>query len=119
MENHNLIGKIVQDEQVRYRIIHYHQEQFVLCQLDVSQLNLQYCSAETLYRKIRNKNIEITEDHDCKIIDFDQLSEKQKMSFPKRKAFVSAIEKAYGPSFMKLIGKSHKAVFCDICNLGC
>ena len=116
MERHEFIGRIIRDGQIRYRILHYHQEQFVLCQLDTSRLNLQYCSAEAIYRTIRNHTAVIEDETDYKIMDFERLSEKQKLAFQKRKEIVMAIEKAYGPSFMELTGKTHKTSFCDICN---
>ena len=84
MEIHNLIGKIVKDEDARYRIIHCTQDNFVLCQLDVSFLNLFYYPKITLDQDIRNKRFEIEED-ELRIVDHECLSDKQKANFLKKK----------------------------------
>ena len=115
MEEYELIGKIVKDENTRYRIIHYAQDNFVLCQLDISFLNLLFYPKITLNQDIRNKRLEI-EEEEFKIVDIELLSDKQKAEFLKKKQIVSAIEQVYGPSFMNLMGKAHKKEFDAICN---
>ena len=114
MKEYELIGKIVKDEIACYRIIHYAQDNFVLCQLDVTQLNLQYYPALTLDQDLRNNRMNLVEDK-IRIVDEKILSDKQKADFLKRKQIVSDIERVYGPSFMNLIGKAHKKELNDIC----
>ena len=114
MKELELVGKIVKDEIARYRIIHYAQDVFVLCQLDVTQLNLQYYSAQILQRKLRNKCIKIEDDANQKIMNLENLSEKHRISLEKRKEIIAAVSQAFGPSYMKLMGKERKEDFCTI-----
>ena len=80
MKEYELIGKIVKDEIACYRIIHYAQDNFVLCQLDVTQLNLQYYPALTLDQDLRNNRMNLVEDK-IRIVDEKILSDKQKADF--------------------------------------
>ena len=103
-----MIGTVISDGVTRYRVLHFHGEYFILCQMDINTLELKYYNANMLLQQIRNGDITVEASTSSTLVDLTYLSEKELAKYQRKKAIMDEIREMYGPAYIGLMGKERK-----------
>ena len=113
------VGKIAVIDKVRYRVLGPGQDSVPLCRMDVSVLDILYIPIQEFERMVRNQEI-LFQDEKPLVFRREDLSEEANKEFIKRCTVMQKISDHYGPTYVGLLGKHHKALITQITDeLGC
>ena len=104
----NLLGSILSVGAKKFRVLHFSNDSYVLCQMETPSINIFSYSAKFLFHQIEIKQLTIIPEESPIIVDLDSLSEKEKESFFSKKEIVDKIVAQYGPLFLDLANKRPK-----------
>jgi hypothetical protein len=102
-----------QTPEKQYRIIYIRESIVVLCEMNITKLNLFYAKAKELTDKIILKEIRIVREQRF-VYDIDSFDEKERNEFEMRRSLIREVVKNYGPTYMELIGRSPKKVIKNL-----
>ena len=102
-------GDILTDtqEDIRYRVIALHQDLIILCKMDVDNLELIEQELKTVISLMNDDSL-VVEHPTFPVFKEEELSEPIKESFQTQRAAMRELKKAYGPTYMDLMGKKPK-----------
>lgn len=103
------VGDILVDTATltKYRVIYFHKDSVILCEMEVANLVLLEQALSTIINLITQNQI-VVEKPNFTIFDVNTLSDTTKESFLTQKAAMKELVKAYGPTYMELMGKKAK-----------
>ena len=110
----SLIGIILSNGAKKYRVLHFANDSYVLCQMETPSINIYSYSAKFLFYQIENKQLTTIPEEAPIIVDLDSLSEKEKESFFTKKTIVDKIVAQYGPQFLDLTNKKPKPLIKEL-----
>ena len=94
-----------------YRVLYFENEDLmIVIELKVSKLNIFYFSRQQVLNELYT-TYEIYTDDNNMIVDLDKLNDVQMQKYTNKLNFVNEVQKAYGPTFIELVGKSTKEDF--------
>lgn len=104
------IGDIIKDtdSKIRYRVISILDTEIILCEMDISKFKL-YPKNLIMILNLLNDGRLYIENEEPFIFDEDELSEGIRENYIKKRAIMHEVVKCYGPSYLGLLGKSHKS----------
>ena len=108
------VGDILQIDDQFYRVIYISSPSIVLCQMDIQKLNIAEYDLQSIRTGISNGDINVISDNDSQIIDLDNMSEKEAESYLIKSKIIKEINRSYGPTYLDLMGKKHKATITEI-----
>lgn len=110
----SLVGKIVSNGIGKYRVLHFTNDAFVLCETEISSINVFLYSAKLLFCQIETDEISIVPEESTIIVDIDSLTENEKAKFFFKKEIVDKIVDEYGPLFLDLANKKPKPLIKEL-----
>ena len=112
-ENKQLVGRLIGNEEMTYRVLYDDGKYCVVCQTNTSKLVLIQYSSLDLAQQVRNGIYKIIKEPTV-IINPDNMSEKEREKFEYKKKLMKKVSDYYGPSYIGLIGKSTKTLIDEI-----
>lgn len=102
-------GDILTDVEqgTRYRVILIHKDTIILCQMDIDKLSLMDMDKNVITGLMAQKQLS-AERPTCPVLNEDALSEDIKADYLNKKAAMRELTKAYGPTYLGLMGKKSK-----------
>ncbi|MBQ7348007.1 MAG: DDE-type integrase/transposase/recombinase [Clostridia bacterium] len=110
----SLVGKIVSNGTGKYRVLHFTNDAFVLCETEISSINIFLYSAKLLFCQIETEEMLIVPEKNSKIVQVESFTETQKAKFFFKKEIVDRIVTEYGPLFLDLTNKKPKPVVKEL-----
>ena len=109
------IGDIVSDVEqgTRYRVVTIQQNTVVFCQMDIEKLMLIDYALDTAMSLISQEQL-IVERPTFAVFNSELLSDDIKANFLNKRAAIRELTKAYGPTYLGLMGKKSKPEAKDI-----
>lgn len=106
MKNIN-VGMIIKNEEsgIHYRLIAVIGSECVLCNMDTTKFELYLYKLSDLYDLMMSGILENRSEEQI-VFDYNNLSEKMKSVYNKRKSMMLDVIDIYEPSFMGLMGKN-------------
>ena len=103
------IGDIIIDinSKIRYRVISILDTEIILCEMDITKLKLYQNNLIMILNLLDYGELYI-ENEDSFVFDENKLSEGIRENYIKKRAIMREVVKYYGPSYLGLLGKSHK-----------
>ena len=108
------IGDILCFDNNRYRIIYIDFENIVICQMDISTLNLVCIGLEHVLKGLEEGLYLVVNSEENPVVALERLSDREKEVFQTRKQFVLELNKAFGPMYLDLMGKAPKEKAVEI-----
>ena len=92
-----------------FRILYIGHGYLSICKINTNKLEIEFPTLISVNKKLRNNifTLDVTQN---RIIDFNDIKEKQLTNYNKKKQFVDKIVEVYGPTFVGLLGKKTKPI---------
>ena len=97
----------------RYRVISIFQNNAVLCEMDISSFNLMLMSIPAIMTMLSDGSLEIEKEEPV-VFDIENYSEAVQDTYHKRLSMINEINLAYGPNYIELIDRKHRAKYNEI-----
>lgn len=97
----------------QWRVIFHNGDIAVIVKMNVSSLQIKSITVKTIMDRLSDKTLEVSAD-DITIISPRKLSPRTREKFLSDKSIAEDISKAYGPTFLNLVGKQKKDEFVKI-----
>ncbi len=104
----------VKDLNAKFRIISILPESIVICRTDISKLDILELSKASFFNLMDDDNAVIEDDETSYVIDLSTVSPRILERYEKKKEIFNEIKAEYGPDFVRLAGKEHKAELYEI-----
>lgn len=95
------------ENEKQYRVIYLSDTITVLCEMNISKLNLIIIDTSIMLQLLISKRITVDEEEPV-LFDIDLLSESIRNKYLVRKQMMNEIVRVYGPTFLDLCGKKPK-----------
>lgn len=104
------IGDIIKDtdSKIRYRVISILDTAIILCEMDTSKLKLYQNNLIMILNLLTDGRLCI-ENEESFVFDENELSEGIRENYIKKRTIMREVLKCYEPSYLGLLGKSHKS----------
>ena len=109
------VGNVIIDEDnnKQYRVIAIVKDEITICEMNITSLSLSILKMQTLLSLIADGNFTIY-DEEKYIFNKDDLPEEAVERFELKRKMMTEVVKAYGPSFIDLMGKKSKNIITEI-----
>lgn len=109
------VGSIIKDMKngTRYRVLFVKAEYTILCQMDTTKLNIAPQSTKFILESLMNGTLESV-DESKQVYNYDSLTLCQQESYRQKLDIINRVVKAYGPTYLDLVGKDFKEEFESI-----
>lgn len=98
---------LTRDNSKRYRVIAIMADNIVLCEMDITKLNLLAYDSRVIINMMANNDFTV-EQEDVVIFDANTLSDGIKKRYENKRNMMNVVVKEYGPSFLGLCGKKQR-----------
>lgn len=105
------VGDIVLMDCKRFRILYLNADDIVLCQMDVSTLQIMILPFKSVLKQIDSGEFSLVADEETTIVNVDQMGEKQKKTYQTRLMIAQEICNAYAPYYTGLTNYGRKEAF--------
>ena len=109
-KGNKILGHIIRIDNVFYRVIYISGVYAVLCEVNISRLELKYYPLD----KINEENPNLIVKEEPIVIDYSEMSDAELKEFEKKRDVIKRVSDVYGPSFMGLVGRSKKEYLIEI-----
>ena len=109
------VGIIIIDEtnNKKYRVIAIVKDEITLCEMNITALSLSVLNMQTLLTLMADQKFSIYDDEKYIFIKED-LPKEAKKKFELKQKMMTEVVKAYGPSYMNMMGKKSKTTITEI-----
>lgn len=107
----NIAGKIIEIGDDKYKVYHVNKDFAFLAKLNSNKLDLFMSLRKTLNEKIITGEYQISDPGPSMEINEGKMTKDELRVYKTRKAFISDLDKIYGPDFMELFSGGHGEEF--------
>jgi len=102
------VGDVLIIDEKQFRIICLSEVSAVLCQMEISRLNIVEYDFQMLLSDLENGEVALVNDTGTRIVDISKLSPEQSKMFTTKKTVVTKVAELAGPDYRYLIGYHKK-----------